>query len=181
MLRMLLLSKILGKYIVRLFWLGCWRKIYVDDRIPVDKLHHLLLPSLELSKEAREQQRAREGLVEQGGGAEVGRKSRSGSRGSRKSRSGSRGSKKSSKRSSKKGSKRSSVKSAKEAPKVVELWPILLSKALLKIASLSSYGEKEIVDFDILQCLTGCVPQKINTKGEHFKIHFFRYSLFHLY
>jgi hypothetical protein len=25
-----------GKYAVKLFWLGAWRKVIVDDRIPVD-------------------------------------------------------------------------------------------------------------------------------------------------
>lgn len=25
-----------GKYIVKVFWLGCWRKIVIDDRIPLD-------------------------------------------------------------------------------------------------------------------------------------------------
>lgn len=36
-----------------------------------------------------------------------------------------------------------------------ELWPILLAKALLKIASLSWTGHREIVDFHPIACLTG--------------------------
>jgi hypothetical protein len=25
-----------GKYIIKLFWMGCWRKVVVDDRLPID-------------------------------------------------------------------------------------------------------------------------------------------------
>ncbi|XP_061610658.1 androglobin isoform X1 [Phyllopteryx taeniolatus] len=34
-----------GKYLVRLFWMGCWRKITVDDSMPFDRDHNLLLPA----------------------------------------------------------------------------------------------------------------------------------------
>ncbi|XP_051908840.1 androglobin isoform X2 [Hippocampus zosterae] len=34
-----------GKYLVRLFWMGCWRKITVDDSMPFDKDNNLLLPA----------------------------------------------------------------------------------------------------------------------------------------
>uniref|UniRef100_A0A1I8FA63 Calpain catalytic domain-containing protein n=1 Tax=Macrostomum lignano TaxID=282301 RepID=A0A1I8FA63_9PLAT len=33
-----------GKYVVRLFWLGQWRKIYVDDSLPLDENDNILLP-----------------------------------------------------------------------------------------------------------------------------------------
>uniref|UniRef100_T1J9C4 Uncharacterized protein n=1 Tax=Strigamia maritima TaxID=126957 RepID=T1J9C4_STRMM len=33
-----------GKYVVRLFWMGCWRKIYVDDIIPMSLDGRCLLP-----------------------------------------------------------------------------------------------------------------------------------------
>ncbi|XP_057679551.1 androglobin isoform X2 [Corythoichthys intestinalis] len=36
---------IYGKYLVRLFWMGCWRKILVDDSMPFDMNHNLLLPA----------------------------------------------------------------------------------------------------------------------------------------
>ncbi|CAG9769843.1 unnamed protein product [Ceutorhynchus assimilis] len=35
-----------GKYVVRLFWMGTWRKIYVDDLVPVDPFNIILLPTL---------------------------------------------------------------------------------------------------------------------------------------
>ncbi|KAL6095949.1 adgb [Pungitius sinensis] len=34
-----------GKYVVRLYWMGCWRKIMVDDSMPFDEENHLLLPA----------------------------------------------------------------------------------------------------------------------------------------
>ncbi|GCC30603.1 hypothetical protein chiPu_0009054 [Chiloscyllium punctatum] len=34
-----------GKYVVKLYWMGCWRKITVDDTMPFDKNDKLLLPS----------------------------------------------------------------------------------------------------------------------------------------
>ncbi|XP_048842434.1 androglobin isoform X2 [Brienomyrus brachyistius] len=34
-----------GKYVVRLFWMGCWRKITVDDLLPFDEENRLLLPA----------------------------------------------------------------------------------------------------------------------------------------
>lgn len=41
---------ITGKYVVRLFWLGAWRKVYVDDYLPIDKSGNILLPTLDLPK-----------------------------------------------------------------------------------------------------------------------------------
>lgn len=34
-----------GKYIVRLHWFGCWRIVYVDDLLPINKKGEVLLPS----------------------------------------------------------------------------------------------------------------------------------------
>ncbi|XP_067398314.1 androglobin isoform X2 [Emydura macquarii macquarii] len=34
-----------GKYVVKLYWMGCWRKIIVDDTIPFDEENNLLLPA----------------------------------------------------------------------------------------------------------------------------------------
>ncbi|XP_061785784.1 androglobin isoform X1 [Nerophis lumbriciformis] len=34
-----------GKYLIRLFWMGCWRKITVDDLMPFDRDNKLLLPA----------------------------------------------------------------------------------------------------------------------------------------
>ncbi|XP_032398208.1 androglobin isoform X2 [Etheostoma spectabile] len=34
-----------GKYVVKLYWMGCWRKITVDDSMPFDKENNLLLPA----------------------------------------------------------------------------------------------------------------------------------------
>ncbi|XP_023289784.1 androglobin [Orussus abietinus] len=75
-----------GKYIVRLFFMGCWRRFLVDDRIPVDEEGKPLLPCTANN---------------------------------------------------------------------FELWPMLLAKALLKIASLSWTPIREITDFSVITCLTG--------------------------
>ncbi|XP_067675678.1 androglobin-like isoform X1 [Haliotis asinina] len=40
-----------GKYVVRLYWMGCWRKIYVDDNLPFDSEERLLLPATTLQEE----------------------------------------------------------------------------------------------------------------------------------
>ncbi|KAK7107724.1 hypothetical protein V1264_015593 [Littorina saxatilis] len=40
-----------GKYIVKLYWMGCWRKILVDDLLPFDENNQLLLPATTLSHE----------------------------------------------------------------------------------------------------------------------------------
>lgn len=92
-----------------MFWLGTWRKIYVDDKLPVDLIDNVMLPSVVRPKAELHHSHPNE--------------------------------------------------------QVVELWPYLIAKALLKIASLTWYEDEEIVDFDILQCLTGWVPQKIDTRG----------------
>ncbi|XP_020666074.3 androglobin isoform X1 [Pogona vitticeps] len=34
-----------GKYIVKLYWMGCWRKIIVDDAIPCNEDNSMLLPA----------------------------------------------------------------------------------------------------------------------------------------
>ncbi|XP_022067703.2 androglobin isoform X2 [Acanthochromis polyacanthus] len=34
-----------GKYVVKLYWMGCWRKITVDDLMPFDEDNNLLLPA----------------------------------------------------------------------------------------------------------------------------------------
>nr|XP_050857419.1 androglobin-like isoform X1 [Vespula vulgaris] len=82
-----------GKYIVRLYFLGCWRRIVVDDFIPVDKDGNPLLPTT-------------------GNG--------------------------------------------------FELWPLLLAKALLKIASLTWSHRREIVDFNPVSCFTGWICLSLN-------------------
>jgi hypothetical protein len=40
-----------GKYCVRLHWMGCWRKIVVDDQIPVSSSGKVLLPSTSSAQE----------------------------------------------------------------------------------------------------------------------------------
>ncbi|KAA0708525.1 Androglobin Calpain-7-like protein [Triplophysa tibetana] len=34
-----------GKYVIKLYWMGCWRKIVVDDMLPFDKDNNILLPA----------------------------------------------------------------------------------------------------------------------------------------
>ncbi|XP_073528793.1 androglobin [Phyllobates terribilis] len=83
-----------GKYIVKLYWMGCWRKIVVDDTLPFSEEDKLLLPA-----------------------------------------------------------------TACEA----ELWPMLLSKAIIKLASVDTNGfaKRELGEFTVLHALTGWLPEVI--------------------
>jgi len=84
-----------GKYAVKIFWMGCHRKIIVDDSIPCDDNMVPLLPFT-----AREN----------------------------------------------------------------ELWPLLVTKALIKVASLDYLGGRnnsEFGDVDFIHCLTGWLPEPI--------------------
>ncbi|XP_071138088.1 androglobin-like isoform X50 [Mytilus edulis] len=40
-----------GKYVVKLYWMGCWRKLTVDDSLPLDENDRLLLPATTMSHE----------------------------------------------------------------------------------------------------------------------------------
>ncbi|KAM4694237.1 androglobin [Discoglossus pictus] len=40
-----------GKYVVKLYWMGCWRKIVVDDTIPFNEDNKLLLPTTSCENE----------------------------------------------------------------------------------------------------------------------------------
>ncbi|XP_026174868.1 androglobin isoform X2 [Mastacembelus armatus] len=79
-----------GKYIVRLYWMGCWRKIIVDDSMPFDEENNLLLPA-------------------------------------------------------------STCQS--------ELWPMLLAKALIKVANTNVVSGGEMGDFTFIHILTGWIPE----------------------
>ncbi|KAM4042962.1 androglobin isoform 2-T2 [Anomaloglossus baeobatrachus] len=83
-----------GKYIVKLYWMGSWRKIVVDDTLPFSEDDKLLLPA-----------------------------------------------------------------TACEA----ELWPMLLSKAIIKLASVDTNGfsKRELGEFTVLHALTGWLPEVI--------------------
>ncbi|XP_045476316.1 androglobin-like isoform X2 [Harmonia axyridis] len=62
--------------------------------------------------------------------------------------------------------KQKTQKPEKEAPlPEVVLWPFLLSKALLKLANLTMNKDKDLLDFNIVHCLTGWVLQKVELKG----------------
>nr|XP_034176028.1 androglobin-like isoform X2 [Osmia lignaria] len=82
-----------GKYVIRVYFLGCWRYVEVDDTIPVNTEGIPLL--LRTSND-------------------------------------------------------------------FELWPMLLSKALLKLASLTWTEHREIVDFHPVTCLTGWVCLRLD-------------------
>ncbi|NWS74450.1 ADGB protein, partial [Crotophaga sulcirostris] len=83
-----------GKYIVKLYWMGCWRKITVDDTMPFNEEGNLLLPSTTCQ---------------------------------------------------------------------TELWPMLLSKAIIKLAntSICETTERELEEFTVLHTLTGWIPEVI--------------------
>uniref|UniRef100_A0A2C9K873 Uncharacterized protein n=1 Tax=Biomphalaria glabrata TaxID=6526 RepID=A0A2C9K873_BIOGL len=40
-----------GKYVVKIYWMGCWRKVYIDDLMPFDENDNLLLPASALKHE----------------------------------------------------------------------------------------------------------------------------------
>ncbi|XP_078029942.1 androglobin [Epinephelus lanceolatus] len=81
-----------GKYVVRLYWMGCWRKITIDDSMPFDEENNLLLPA-------------------------------------------------------------STCQS--------ELWPMLLAKALIKVANTNVVSEVfgEVGEFTFIHTLTGWIPE----------------------
>ncbi|NWR73225.1 ADGB protein, partial [Centropus unirufus] len=83
-----------GKYIVKLYWMGCWRKITVDDTMPFNEEDNLLLPSTTCQ---------------------------------------------------------------------TELWPMLLSKAIIKLANTSMFktAKREMEEFTVLRTLTGWIPEVI--------------------
>lgn len=90
-----------GKYCVRIFWMGTWRKVTVDDWMPFDEDGKLMLPA---------------------------------------------------------------------SPNEHELWPMLLSKALIKVASLDyagGYNACEFGDFTVVHALTGWMPEIIPLRCGH--------------
>ncbi|XP_017568480.2 androglobin isoform X1 [Pygocentrus nattereri] len=91
---------IYGKYVVRLYWMGCWRKITIDDFLPFDEKSNLLLPATTNQS---------------------------------------------------------------------ELWPMLLTKAILKLAStdvVPSPG-RELGEFTVIHCLTGWIPEIIPLQSRY--------------
>ncbi|XP_030912100.1 androglobin [Geospiza fortis] len=89
-----------GKYALKLYWMGCWRKIIVDDTMPFSEEENLLLPATASQN---------------------------------------------------------------------ELWPMLLSKAIIKLAhtSIHATGKREMEEFTVLQTLTGWIPEVIPLQPEY--------------
>ncbi|NXR63435.1 ADGB protein, partial [Rhadina sibilatrix] len=89
-----------GKYVLKLYWMGCWRKIIVDDTMPFSEEDNLLLPATTCQN---------------------------------------------------------------------ELWPMLLSKAIIKLANTSIHetGKREMEEFTVLQTLTGWIPEIIPLQPEY--------------
>lgn len=126
--------------------MGCWRKITVDDTLPVDEENIILLPSFprihsKSTETANPPPQPPPSVESKGKGKNKGKDKA-------------------------KGGKKQEKSVAKEEPKdVVQIWPFILSKALLKIASLSWTYYQEISDFDMIHCFTGWIAQKIDTRG----------------
>ncbi|KAK0141553.1 Androglobin [Merluccius polli] len=89
-----------GKYVVKLFWMGCWRKVTVDDVMPFDEEDNLLLPA---------------------------------------------------------------------STNETELWPMLLAKALMKLANTDAVSEhgKEMGEFTFIHALTGCITEIVPIKSRN--------------
>ncbi|NXM64812.1 ADGB protein, partial [Illadopsis cleaveri] len=89
-----------GKYVLKLYWMGCWRKIIVDDTMPFSEEENLLLPATTCQN---------------------------------------------------------------------ELWPMLLAKAIVKLANTSIHetGKREMEEFTVLQTLTGWKPEIIPLQPEY--------------
>ncbi|XP_004044850.4 androglobin [Gorilla gorilla gorilla] len=84
-----------GKYVVKLYWMGCWRKITIDDFLPFDEDNNLLLPATTYE---------------------------------------------------------------------FELWPMLLSKAIIKLANIDIHvaDRRELGEFTVIHALTGWLPEVIS-------------------
>ncbi|KAG5887707.1 hypothetical protein JTB14_010777 [Gonioctena quinquepunctata] len=124
-----------GKYLVRLFWMGTWRKVYVDDLLPLNTTNQLMLPSLPFSERVfmSPQIESPKSL-----------------------------------KSEKEGSAKISPKKKKKPTNdggIIQLWPYILAKAIMKVASLSWSEEDELKGFDMIHCLTGWIPYKMYTRG----------------
>ncbi|NXU16748.1 ADGB protein, partial [Pardalotus punctatus] len=89
-----------GKYVLKLYWMGCWRKIIVDDTMPFNEEENLLLPATACQN---------------------------------------------------------------------ELWPMLLSKGIIKLANTSIHetGKREMEEFTVLHALTGWIPEVIPLQPEY--------------
>ncbi|KAL3276798.1 hypothetical protein HHI36_012161 [Cryptolaemus montrouzieri] len=118
-----------GKYHIRLFWMGCWRRIVIDDFLPVDATGHVLLPSLPFPSIPLQ------GVFHSNISVSAKEKGRG-------------------------------AKAEKEVEKpIFEIWPFLLCKGLLKLANMTMNKDQDMLDFDIIHCLTGWVLQTLELDG----------------
>ncbi|XP_072385445.1 androglobin-like isoform X3 [Diabrotica undecimpunctata] len=134
-------SNPVGKYVVRLYWMGSWRKIYISDKIPINQHNEIMLPSCPISLPTSV-------IVE-----DIEPQSTSKQKDEKTSKS----------QLSKQEIRKRKEKPEKKTDRVIEIWPFLLSKALMILAGLTWTEEEELSDFDIIHCLTGWIPNKIYT------------------
>lgn len=137
--------------------MGAWRRITIDDLLPLDQSDHLLLPSLGIPPKPKIQAEEPAPPVQESVSVKSSKSAKS-TKSTKSAKSTKSGKKE-------KGKKASAVKEATPEP-IVELWPMLLCKALLKLAGLTWTLQREIVDFDIINCLTGWIVQRVSTRGK---------------
>lgn len=142
-----------GKYIVKLFWMGSWRKVTVDDFVPLDAHGNWLLPQSQVEVKEPAKDCADGDAAADGGEAGAAATATAAAEGGSAESTGAGG-------DAAPSGGGAALVPAKPKKKVYEreLWLTLVAKAVLKLASCSyerEVGRAEQGDARILQMLTG--------------------------